>query len=38
MLRRIFPPNFVIRVAALDPQNYNRAEWWKNMTYIRPRD
>jgi uncharacterized SAM-binding protein YcdF (DUF218 family) len=34
MLRRVFPPDFVIRVAALDPPNYNRAEWWKNNDLI----
>jgi hypothetical protein len=34
MLRRVFQPSFVIRVAALDLPNYNRVEWWKNNDLI----
>jgi uncharacterized SAM-binding protein YcdF (DUF218 family) len=30
MLHRVFPADFVIRVAALDPSVYNRADWWKD--------
>jgi len=30
MLHRVFPPDFVIRVAALDPSVYSRADWWKD--------
>src|SRR5262249_32140929 len=30
MLNRVFPPDFVIRIAALYPANYSRADWWKN--------
>jgi uncharacterized SAM-binding protein YcdF (DUF218 family) len=29
MLHRVFPPDFVIRIAALDPSVYSRADWWK---------
>src|SRR6516162_2826632 len=30
MLHRVFRPPYVIRVAALDPAGYSRADWWKN--------
>jgi uncharacterized SAM-binding protein YcdF (DUF218 family) len=30
MLHRVFPPDFVIRIAALDPPDYSRTDWWKN--------
>jgi uncharacterized SAM-binding protein YcdF (DUF218 family) len=30
MLHRVFPPDFVIRIAALDPSVYSRADWWKD--------
>ena len=29
MLHRVFPPDFVIRIAALDPSVYSRSDWWK---------
>ena len=29
MLHRVFPPDFVIRIAALDPSVYSHADWWK---------
>jgi uncharacterized SAM-binding protein YcdF (DUF218 family) len=30
MLHRVFPHNFVIRIAAIYPPNYSGADWWKN--------
>jgi len=30
MLHRVFPPDFVIHIAALDPPDYSRTDWWKN--------
>ena len=30
MLHRVFPSDFVIRIAALDPSVYSRADWWKD--------
>jgi hypothetical protein len=30
MLHRVFRPPYVIRVAALDPAGYSRADWWKD--------
>jgi hypothetical protein len=30
MLHRVFRPPYVIRVAALDPAGYSRADWWKH--------
>ena len=29
MLHRVFPPDFVIRIAALDPSVYSRSDWWR---------
>ena len=34
MLHRVFPPDFVIRVARLEPPNYSRVNWWKNNDLI----
>jgi len=30
MLHRVFPPDFVIHIPALDPPDYSRTDWWKN--------
>ena len=34
MLHRAFPPDFVIRIAALYPPNYSPADWWQNNALI----
>jgi hypothetical protein len=34
MLHRVFPPESVIRIAALDPSGYGWADWWKDNNEI----